>query len=65
MASFSITEAQLIRVSPTAMMLCYRADYRPIRDGVPGADATMFISSLWVERDGRWWNTFSQDTPVR
>ena len=63
-ASYSIDEARLITVSPTAVMLCYRADYRPVRSGVPGDDATMFISSLWVERSGRWCNSFSQDTPA-
>ena len=59
MASYTITQARLIEVSATAVLLCYRADYR-------GADRTeheaMFISSLWVDRDGRWWNTFSQDS---
>ena len=65
MASYSISEAQLIRVAPSNVMLCYRADYRSMRDGSPGPPETMYISSLWVQRDGRWWNTFSQDTPRR
>ena len=64
MAEYAISDARLIRVAPSNVMLCYRADYRSIRDGVPGADEAMYISSLWVERDGRWWNTFSQDTPT-
>jgi hypothetical protein len=46
------------------VLLCYRADYRPARAGGPGAASTMYISSLWVERDGRWLNVFSQDTPA-
>lgn len=60
-ASYSITDARLIQISADAVMLCYRADYRP-----PGSDAeeAMFVSSLWAQRDGRWWNTFSQDTPA-
>jgi hypothetical protein len=64
MASYAIREARLIRVSPTNTVLCYRADYRPIRDGQSAGDESMFISSLWTERDGRWLNSFSQDTPA-
>lgn len=59
MTSYSITQARSIDVSPTAVLLCYRADY--VAAGSTEHEA-MFISSLWVERDGRWWNTFSQDS---
>ncbi|MEU4385022.1 nuclear transport factor 2 family protein [Promicromonospora sp. NPDC023805] len=59
--SYSIVDARLIEVSESSVLLCYRADHQP-----SGQDETesMFISSLWVERDGRWRNTFSQDSPV-
>jgi hypothetical protein len=60
-ASYAITDAKLIDVSTDAALLCYRADYRrPSHSTVE----VMFISSLWVQREGRWWNTFSQDTPA-
>ncbi|GAA1962458.1 nuclear transport factor 2 family protein [Microbacterium deminutum] len=60
-AKYAITDARLIDVSADAVMLCYRADYqRPAHSAVD----VMFISSLWVRRQGRWWNTFSQDTPA-
>jgi hypothetical protein len=60
-ASYVITDARLIDVSADAALLCYRADYRrPSHSTVE----VMFISSLWVQREGRWWNTFSQDTPA-
>jgi hypothetical protein len=62
--SYSIDDARLIRLSEAAVMLCYRADYRRPREGLPGDNETMYISSLWTERDGRWWNVFSQDTPA-
>ncbi|MGM7697511.1 DUF4440 domain-containing protein [Microbacterium sp. A84] len=60
-ASYAITQARLIIVSATAVMLSYRADYQR-----PGSDRleAMFVSSLWVQGDGRWRNTFSQDTPA-
>lgn len=59
--SYSISDARLITVSGDTVMLCYRADCL-----MSGRDEreTMYISSLWVDRDGRWWNTFSQDTPA-
>jgi hypothetical protein len=63
-AVYSINDARLIRVSASAVMLCYRADYRSLKDGRPGDEATMYISSLWVQRAGRWQNVFSQDTPA-
>lgn len=60
-ASYSITAARLIEVSKDAVMLCYRAEYqRPQRN----TGEAMFISSLWLRRDGRWQNTFSQDSPA-
>lgn len=60
-STYDLSDARVIEISDDAAMLCYRADYRR-----PGADRgeAMFVSSLWVQRDGRWWNTFSQDTPV-
>ena len=63
-ASYSVTETRLIRVSETAVMLCYRADYRRVDSGGTGPAESMYVSSLWVERDGRWSNLFSQDTPT-
>ena len=59
-AAYAINDARLIRVSASAVLLCYRADYRR----VSGPDETMYISSLWIERDGNWRNRFSQDTPA-
>ncbi|QIG38863.1 nuclear transport factor 2 family protein [Microbacterium sp. 4R-513] len=60
-ASYAIADARLIDISADAALLCYRAEYR--RPGNANVEV-MFISSLWVEREGRWWNTFSQDTPA-
>ncbi len=61
MAEFTIRHARLIEVSASTVMLCYRADFR--RAGGTQTE-TMYISSLWAEREGRWVNTFSQDTPA-
>lgn len=64
MASYTLSETRLLPVADGNVMLCYRADYRRVVDGAAGPDEAMYISSLWSERDGRWVNTFSQDTPA-
>ncbi|MCE9622536.1 MAG: nuclear transport factor 2 family protein [Actinomycetia bacterium] len=62
--SYSIHQARLVRVSSTAVLLCYRAEFRRLRGGVAGPIEAMYVGSLWIERDGEWRNSFSQDTPV-
>lgn len=64
MASWSIADARLVELADDTVLLAYRADHRPIVDGVAGADATMYISSIWCDRAGEWTNVFSQDTPA-
>lgn len=61
MAEHRLSDARLLQVAPDAVVLSYRAEYR-----MPGSEQTsaMYISSLWQQREGRWWNTFSQDTPA-
>lgn len=60
-ASYELSEARVIEVSPTAALLSYRAEYRrPTGEAVE----VMYISSLWCQRNGRWVNVFSQDTPA-
>lgn len=63
-ATYLIADPRLIRVDDAAVLLCYRAEYRRARGGRPSDQETMYISSLWTKRNGRWWNTFSQDTPA-
>lgn len=60
-AEFSLSDARVMAVSECDLLLSYRADFRR-----PNEDAllTWFVSSLWSLRDGRWVNTFSQDTPA-
>jgi hypothetical protein len=58
---FQLSEARMITVSESAALLMYRAEY--VRTGDGAAPESMYVSSLWCERDGRWLNVFSQDTP--
>jgi hypothetical protein len=59
--TFELSEARLVAVSDSAMLLAYRATYE--RVGEEQAPQSMYVSSLWCERQGRWRNVFSQDTP--
>lgn len=61
-ASFEIVEPRMLPIDDDHALLVYRADYR--RPGVTGTGESMYVSSLWERRDGRWLNSFSQDTPV-
>jgi hypothetical protein len=63
-ASFALDQVRLVPVAEAAALLCYRASFR--RPGAPasGPAEVMYVSSLWCRRDGRWVNTFSQDTPA-
>lgn len=62
-ASYDLHEARLLVVSPDDVMLCYRADWHRIGSTDSSAES-MYISSLWSRRDGRWLNLFSQDSPA-
>ena len=59
--SFEISKPRLILACDTAAILAYRATYERV-DG-HAAQESMYVSSLWCRRDGRWVNVFSQDTP--
>ncbi len=58
---YSITSASTIAITSEELLLTYDVTYRRTADGPV---ERMFVSSLWSHRDGRWRNTFSQDTPA-
>ena len=57
---FELSDARMLAVSESAVLLSYRAVYT--RAGAAKQEA-MYVSSLWCQRGGRWVNVFSQDTP--
>ena len=61
-AEFEIHDATMTVVTEENVLLSYRADFR--RAAQDAESETMFVSSLWARRGGRWVNTFSQDTPA-
>lgn len=68
-AEYRLSEQRAIEIAADSILFCYRADYRRLADdtadGVADVEVeTMYVSSLWCRREGRWRNVFSQDTPV-
>jgi hypothetical protein len=59
-SEYSIAQPVLIAINDDAALLAYEARFRRTADA---ERETMYVSSLWCRRDGRWVNTFSQDTP--
>ena len=62
-ADFELLEARLTVLSDNDVLLSYRAEWHRLNNGVRGAGESMYVSSLWSRRSGRWVNTFSQDSP--
>lgn len=60
-ATYAIDRPVLIPAGADSALLAYTATFRRTADAEP---ETMYVSSLWCHRDGRWLNTFSQDTPA-
>lgn len=62
MQSYQLDQARLMEIGNDHALLSYRATYR--RSAAEVQSEVMFISSLWQRVNGRWLNSFSQDTPA-
>jgi hypothetical protein len=60
---FTLSHERLLVLSDSVVLLAYRADYRRAPRAEGTELETMYVSSLWCRRGGRWVNVFSQDTP--
>ncbi len=64
-AMFELSDVRTIEIGDESVLVVYRADYRRVPEShltTPETE-TMYVSSLWRRRAGRWVNVFSQDTP--
>lgn len=64
-ADFELHDPRMMVISEDDVLLSYRAEWHRVASGDDGPAASMFISSLWSRRAGRWVNVFSQDSPAR
>jgi hypothetical protein len=60
-SEYSLRKARLMELSHDMVLLAYRAEFRRPGEREP---ESVLISSIWQEREGRWVNIFSQDTPA-
>jgi hypothetical protein len=59
-SEYSLSEARLMVLSDDMVVLAYRAEFRRPDEAEP---ESVLISSIWQEREEKWVNIFSQDTP--
>lgn len=64
-ADFELLDARLMVLSQNDALLSYRADWHRLTGNDIGPAESMYISSLWSRRAGRWVNVFSQDSPTQ
>jgi len=62
--SYTIQDSRVVRVDPKTALLLYKATCEASGDWEDFCSRPMYVSSLWVDRNGRWVNLFSQDTPA-
>ncbi|PYT76801.1 MAG: hypothetical protein DMG40_25390 [Acidobacteria bacterium] len=59
--SFSMSEVRFSRLAPTVVLLTYNATQVGTDHGKP-VPSPVYISSVWVNRNGKWLNALFQDT---
>ena len=63
-AEFELHDARLMVLSDNDVLLSYRATWRRFSAGESRPRESMYVSSIWSRRSGRWVNVFSQDSPA-
>jgi quercetin dioxygenase-like cupin family protein len=60
--SFSISDMHFAEIAPTVVLLTYKATETGTDHGKP-LPSPLYISSVWVNKNGKWMNVLYQDTP--
>lgn len=63
LSKFSLDHFRFTRLAPTVVLLTYEAKQTGSSDGKP-LPSPLFISSVWVNRKGKWLSVLYQDTPA-
>jgi hypothetical protein len=61
-ASYAIERPRLLLQTPDVLVLTYTSTSRHPAQPAHEPDRTLFVTSIWCQRDGHWVNVFSQDT---
>lgn len=62
--SYSLEPMKFVRIAPDTAMLVYRANQDTSCNGKP-IPTPSWITSVYVNRDGRWQNVLFEDIPAR
>jgi hypothetical protein len=63
-AEYRVSEVKSVEVSKDVGILTYKFTSRGSRGGEKVPATTVFATSTWAHRDGRWTCVFYQETPV-
>ena len=63
-ADFELHDPRLMVLTDDNVLLAYRAEFHRVSAEHDGESESMYVSSLWSRRSGRWVNVFSQDSPA-
>lgn len=65
LAEYRISEVKSVQVSKDVGILTYKFTWSGSRGGENVHETTVFATSTWARRDGRWTCVFYQETPVK
>ena len=60
--AYAIEDLKLFRPSPTTALLLYKSTCKGTGEWADLCSRPLYISDFWVERNGQWFDLFSQDT---
>jgi hypothetical protein len=63
-SKYQISEPKAIPVSPDVAILTYKFSWTGGVTGQAPATTTVYASSVWRKRDGKWRSVFYQETPL-
>lgn len=63
LASWRLDQFRVFRLTPTSVIVSYRARTRDRAEGGETAESTALVTSGWALRRGEWLNIFYRETP--
>ena len=63
--AYELLQQRCLELSEGLVLYAYRAEFRRVGSSESSAPESMYVSSIWRQRGGRWRNVFSQDTQCK
>jgi hypothetical protein len=61
---YAMADIKFVPVSPQAGVIAYKLTQKGVENGKDFAD-TVYVSALWVKRNGKWVCLFTQESPAQ